>query len=193
MNEELLRQTMDLFDKPEKWMAFWELHKKADDIRSRFWKRLQSEVYNRELKNANPDWDIYIWSPSIPWDIMWYIKGESNRSICVHFWGDGFRVHSNYGDLDVTKVSTLIKEPRFDILLSCFDRIDGRDEKSIGMESGNFRFGSESDGNFTSEQLAWYAGNKTEEFADQIIAKVRKFQTPEITALFKEINAKCKK
>ncbi|MFH6992416.1 hypothetical protein [Flavobacterium sp. FlaQc-48] len=41
--------------------------------------------------------------------------------------------------------------------------------------------------------LSWYAGNKTEEFADQLIAKVRKFQTPEITELFKEINGKCKK
>ena len=40
--------------------------------------------------------------------------------------------------------------------------------------------------------LSWYAGNRTRDFADQIKAKVRKFQTPEITKLFQEINRKCK-
>ncbi|GIJ96103.1 hypothetical protein CAPN001_06720 [Capnocytophaga stomatis] len=37
-----------------------------------------------------------------------------------------------------------------------------------------------------------YAGNKTEEFANQILKKIQKLQTVKIRELFKEINEECK-
>lgn len=191
MNEELLLKALELFDTSEKWEAFCELSNRNRLIQDRWWKKLQAEVYNREIRLNNPDWDIHIWNN---WDIIWFIKGESTKSLVIHFWGDALRVFYNYGELDINKVNELIKEPRFDIIKQSFERIDGSNHETIAWEHRNFSFGTTYDGRFPHHvTLSWYAGNKTDLFADQLIAKVRKLQTPEITGLFKEINETCKK
>ena len=191
MNEELLLQTMRIFDTPEKWNAFCELKNQADNIQNRWWKKLQIEVNRRFIDESNSDWDIATWNN---WDIKWYIKGESNKTLAVHFWGDGFRVFYNFGDLDKEKVTNLIKENRFNAIKLCLDRIDGSNDETIGWEHRNFHFGTDMDGYFpNATSLAWYAGNRTEDFATQILNKMKKFQNPEIVNLFKEINIKCKK
>lgn len=191
MNEELTLVAMDLFDSADKWTSFCELMNKSEKIQEKWWKKLQTEVYQREMKNPTPGWNISIY---YDWDIRWYIQGESENSLAIHFWQDGLRLYSNYGDLDIVKVNDLIKDPKFDILRNAFDRIDGSDSATIGCEFRNFHFQTIYDGVFPDHRtLSWYAGNRTNQFADQLIAKVRKFQTPEITALFKEINMLCKK
>jgi len=191
MNEELLQKAMQLFDTAEKWNAFCELMNRNGNIQNRWWKKLQTEVYQREQTSGMSEWNICIWNN---WDIMWYIKGETNKTICVHFWGDCFRVFYGYGDLDIDKVNELLKDSKFDAIKSCIDRIDGSDSQTICWEDRNFRFETPYDTCFPDHRtLSWYAGNETEKFANQLIAKVRKFQTPEITALFKEINKNCRK
>jgi hypothetical protein len=192
MNEELLKQAMALFNTPEKWNAFRELVNIDDSIQQKWWKKLQQEVYKRELETANPEWDIFIWDD---WgDIRWYIKEWWRDSLCVHFGGDDFRVYAGFGDLDKDKIADLLNNEKFYALKLCFDRVDGSDETTIGWEERNFSFNTIYDGNIPNHQiLSWYAGHETEKFADQIIAKVRKFQTPEITALFCEINERCQK
>jgi len=127
------------------------------------------------------------------WDnhLRWYIKGESENSLAVHFWAHGFVYFSVSYGFKSSKINDFDKS-KLDVIKSCYDRIDENKPNSLGVEYGNFSFGSVYDGRFPNcVLLAWYAGNRTEELADQIIAKVRKFQTPEITALFKEINEKC--
>lgn len=191
MNEELVQKAMQMFDTSEKWSAFIELMNKNGEIQNRWWQKLQKEVYQREQTDGMTDWNIAIWNS---WDIMWYIKGESNKTIAIHFNGDMFRICYSFGDLDTEKVNELLKNYRFDIIKTCFDRIDGTAWDTIGYESRNFSFGTLYDTHFPDHRiLCWYAGNDTEKFADQLIAKVRKFQTPEITALFKEINEQCRK
>jgi hypothetical protein len=192
MNEYLLCKAMQLFETAEKWNAFCELMIRGDAIQQRWWKKLQTEVYQREQKNGSLGWDIFI---DRQWEnIRWFIKGETHNTICVHFWGDGLRVFYNYGDLDKDKVNELLKDTKFDVIKACMDRIDGSDFQTICWEYRNFSFDTPYDTCFPDARtLSWYAGNKTERFADQLIAKVRKFQTPEITALFKEINENCRK
>lgn len=191
MNEELLQQAMLLFDTAEKWNAFVELLNRNGEIQTRWWKSLQNAVYQRELKESNPDWDIYIWNNS---DIKWFIKGESPNSLVIHFSGEYFRTFSNAGALEFNKVNELIKDPRFDCIRNAFDRIDGTNHETIAWEHRNFSFGTIFVCKFPDHRtLSWYAGNRTEEFADQIIRKVRRLQTPEITDLFREINQKCRK
>lgn len=93
----------------------------------------------------------------------------------------------------MNKVNELLKNPKFDVIKNCFDRIDGSNNQTIAWEHRNFSFGTIYDGKFPDHRsLSWYAGHETMKFADQLIAKVRRFQTPEITALFKEINTLCK-
>ncbi|MCT4698217.1 hypothetical protein [Tenacibaculum haliotis] len=191
MNKELLIKAMSLFDTSEKWNAFCQLIDQDKNIQNEWWEKLQKEVYHREMKNSIIDWDIHIWNH---WDIMWFIKGENNRSLAIHYWGKTLRVFCDYGDLDLGKVNELLKKPKFDVIKNCFDRIDGSNDKSIAWEDGNFSFETTFDGNFSDYRtLAWYAGNRTEDYANQLIKKVRKFQTTEITELFKEINNTCRK
>jgi len=191
MNEEFILKAMQMFDIPEKWNAFSELCNKRDELYNRWWKKLQTEVYQRELKNGISDWDVFI---ERNWDIRWFVRGTPNTSFVVHFWYEGLRISSGYGYLDVEKVNHLFEDQRLNLIKACFDRIDDRWHDTPAREIRNFSFGSPYDGKFPDNYtLSWYAGNRTEEFANQLIAKVRKFQTTEITALFKEINDKCKK
>ena len=195
MNEELILKAMELFDTPEKWNAFNELASKRNALFGRWWKKLQTKVFQIERNEMPDDWDIDCF-----WDtnFRWYIKGDKPQSLCIHFFIPNneimrLRVFYGFGALDQNKVSELYQS-KFSVINSCFDRLDNSSPDTIGMEYGNYTFGSIYDGNFPDNYtLSWYAGNRTEDFANQIIAKVRKFQTPEITALFKEINEKCRK
>lgn len=191
MNDELLIKAMLLFDTNEKWESFSELMNINGNIQAKWWKKLQTEIYNREVKRNDENWNIHIWNN---WDILWYVKGYSEKSLAIHFWGDGFRIFSNYGDLDPEKVNELVKHPRFDSIRNAFSRIDSSNMETIALEVRNFSFGTPFDENFpNSRSLSWFAGNRTGDFADQLIEKVRKFQTQEIIELFKEINNTCKK
>ncbi|MCL2074117.1 MAG: hypothetical protein FWH18_09355 [Marinilabiliaceae bacterium] len=178
-------------DTPEKWDTFNRLAFSHNEIIDIWWTKLHNEIVNREQKNEISDWEV-VSSENI---IIWHIKGESKHSLSVQLRAQGFvylRVY--YGDvcLSASKVEKICKST-VDAIKSCFDRLDESEDNTIGRENGNFSFGCENDGHFPDiASLAWYAGNRTKEFADQIIAKVRKFQTPEMTAIFKEINEKCK-
>jgi hypothetical protein len=206
MSEKLLLKSVELFADKAKWDSFQELKKNEDNIADKWWEKLYNEVYNRELsyKANNPEWewDVQMWEyPEKSWFLKWFVKGEKEEerefgSLIIQFYVETLLI--DYCGLDGDKVRELITESRFDAIKECFDRIDDQpsfEDTHIGREGGNFKFGDDKDGEFNyfeDREFAWYAGNKTEEFADQLIAKVRKFQTPEITALFKEINAKCK-
>ena len=187
MNEELIKKAMQMFDTPEKWNAFRVLVE--SNIVDRWWKKLQTEVYQRELRAGDPDWDIRVWTN---WDIKWFPKKDPENALMIHFCGDTFNLPFNFGYLDTNKVNKLIEDHRFNVIKTCFDRYDGSDSNQIGWETRNFSFGTTSEFR-TAMNLCWYAGNETEEFANQIIKKVRKFQTPEVTELFREINRECKK
>ncbi|WP_435524677.1 hypothetical protein [Chryseobacterium indoltheticum] len=191
MNDELLMKAMLLFDTNEKWESFSELMNINGNIQAKWWKKLQTEIYNREVKKMMK---IGVFTFGIIGIYFGMLKGYSEKSLAIHFWGDGFRIFSDYGDLDPEKVNELVKHPRFDSIRNAFSRIDSSNNETIALEIRNFSFGTSFDENFpNSRSLSWFAGNKTNEFADQLIEKVRKLQTKEIVELFKEINNTCKK
>lgn len=189
MNDDLLLEASKLFDVSDKWKAFNELANNRGSLMNFWWKKLQREVQTRELKDGLPDWDFYAWNE---WDMMWFVKGAGNNTFAVHYWGKTLRV-CGFGGINQERLRNLLEESKFDIIRRAFDRIDGQDSHIFAWEEGNFNFGTASDGNFSIvEELAWYAGNETCRYADQLIAKVRKFQTAEILELFKEINKECR-
>ena len=191
MNNELLFQAMELFNTSDKWSAFVELASKTEEIERIWWGKLRRELLEIESEKGNPDWTTHIWGE--PWDIGWYINGEPDNSIAIHFWKDSLRVVA-YSKIDNDKLNNLFnRDERFSAIKRCFERLDGSNQDIIGWEDRNFSFDSINDFPAGSSKLSWYAGNETSDFANQIIRKVRKFQTPEITALFKEIIEKCSK
>jgi hypothetical protein len=198
MNEELLQKAMQFFngETAEKWNAFCELMNKNGEIQHSWWRKLQTEVYQKELQDGNPNWDIFTYNS---WDMKWFLRGENENcgifsSLVIHFHAHQQATLQIYcGGLNINKVRKQFEDPKFDVIRTCI-RIDGHHDHTIGREFGNFEFGTPYDMRFPdSRTLSWYAGNKTEDFANQLIAKVRKFQTPEITELFREINKTCRK
>jgi len=205
MNEKLIQKAMEMFDNADntakKWDAFLELVKLKEDIQDRWWLKLIDAVYKHELNEGSPDWVAEKIEKEIKekdknkntvhWVIKWFIKGESDGSLEVCFDKGTLKIAYDCNYLNEKKIEDLFKED-FDIIKSCFDRVDENETDTIDWwENYNFYFGSHFDGKIPVETLAWYAGNRTDEFVKQLIAKVRKFQTDEITALFKEINKKC--
>lgn len=190
MNEELLKEAMELFDSPKKWEAFLALSYQNQAIQDRWWRCLQTELFQRAMQQSHPEWEVLKWNS---WDIEWYVKGYPDSSLYIHFCGVKFRVvMGSY--LDPAKVAVLLAESRFDAIRMAFDRVDEVSTTEIAVERKNFIFGAPQDGFFEDVHvLAWYAGNRTEEFADQVMRKVDRLRTPEITALFREINETCKK
>jgi hypothetical protein len=83
-----------------------------------------------------------------------------------------------------------LQNPEFTPISLAFDRIDRRYEPQCKLlECRNFQFDSPSDGDVSEHMLPWYAGNKTKEFADQIIKKVERFtQNDEVTKLIYKLN-----
>lgn len=188
MNRKLLLEASDLFDTSEKWIAFNELTNQKTNLMNLWWKKLQNTIYDSEQKKGHPDWGLISYNA---WDLRWFLKEYGAESFCVHFWGRTLRV-TWWNDLDVAKVKETLPLSRFDPIRNAFGRVSTANEEQI-TEEGNFSFGDYRDGCFEStDDLAWYAGNRTEAFAEQIIGKVRAFQTPEIAELIKEINEKCK-
>ncbi|KAA6326573.1 hypothetical protein EZS27_024337 [termite gut metagenome] len=192
MNNALLQQTIDSFGTLKKWSALVELINNNNEIQERWWKKLQQEVSQREIKELDANWTFKLFNPCY---IQWYIKGEKDNTLIIYWGRDVLKVNI-LGALDAAKVNKLIKEKgsQFDIIKQSFNKIDGWDARTIAQENGDFNFDFIHDGKFTNIGiLAWYAGNKTEKLASQLINKVRKLQTTEITKLFKEINAECTK
>jgi len=185
MNDELLKKAAELFDTPDKWNAFCELCRRKCEIENYWWRKLHQKIVQLEKENGMPDWDICVNDENI----WWYIKGENDDTLLINFWKEDTRVYYEDG-LNSNEVKKYLKNPKIEAIKNCFDRNEGSDEKEvICLEKHNSSFGDK-----VSEQtFLWFSGNKTEELADQIIAKVRKFQTPEITALFKEIIKNCRK
>ena len=82
-------------------------------------------------------------------------------------------------------------------MLAAFDRVDRQFEHNTkAMESRNYSFGSPYDFNFDNSQvdkLAWFAGNETQNFADQIIKKVERFRKDEnLTKMLYQLNERAK-
>jgi len=180
------------FDTPEKWNAFVELVNKKEEIEKRWWRKLIETVYIREINEKNPDWDVMCdknWT-----NIRWLIKDEKVGSLLIYFCQDYLSVTYDCNFLNEKEVNKLLFDKhKFEIIKTCFDRIDVSNDETIELqEYHNFTFGSTYDGKIPIDTLLWYAGNRTDEFADQLIKKVRKFQKDEITVLFKEINERCR-
>jgi CTP synthase (UTP-ammonia lyase) len=60
-------------------------------------------------------------------------------------------------------------------------------------EIGRFEFNSIYDNHFNSNQLAWFAGNETDEYIRQIELKLKPFFDKESTYLLIELNSLSKK
>jgi len=195
-NQDLLTHVITLFDSFEKWNAFIELSNSRGEIRRRYFDRLKSALV-KSFINDQTDW---CFQPFNTEQYRWFLKEFGSESICLLWRVYDLVLWCNPQFTDVQKVKDLLNSPDYNTIFNCFETPDSQSFPNLHHfceERHRFKF---SDGNVYSapdeenhEKLAWFAGNMTMEMVEQISTKIKRFQTPEITSLLKELNDKCKK
>lgn len=187
MNQELMNQALNLFDTPEKWNAFLELYSQRDEMRNQWYGKLRELSIKRF--NTIDVVDGWSFKPSNSIDMCWYLTEYGDQSIRIVF-GWCAEMTLFYDGVNFSKMNDLMKNKRFSPILEGFQKLDGVFQGNrIAYESRNFIFESPYDTKFDCDRLAWFAGNQTESFVDQIVKKVNRFRKDDnLTVLLGELN-----
>lgn len=193
MNEEILKQAMAVFNTPDKWNAFLELTYNRDTIKDRWHNALYRKII--ELSNTIPDYEIWSINRVDNWGVTWYLNDFGGSSVVIHSWACfNIRIWIRGVSEDKRKkIYDLLKTDKFIPLFSCFDKIITRNSfpHEVPVEGHipfNFQSNFEGDWARNTLKISWFAGNETENVARQILDRVNKFRTPEITELIFELN-----
>jgi hypothetical protein len=194
MADEIVNQVEGLFSDKEQWTSFLELASQKDFIIESWWQTFRPTVHKCfAIDNFVDDWSFKSWGY---WDFRWFIKEfeEKSLSLWSREWNGNYSLvlWADANLFDVVKISDLLEEPKYQPIVSAFERLDEianpvSDVKIL--EHGNYQFGDSMDGHIDFKRLAWYAHYKKEEFVCQILRKIDRFRKDkEVTDLFKEIN-----
>lgn len=187
MNQELINQALNLFDTPEKWNAFLELYSQRDGIRDHWYRKL-IEISIKRFSTSDIV-DGWSFKPGGGIDMSWYLTEYGDQSIRIIF-GWSAEMTLFYDGDNFSKLTELLKTKRFSPILEGFQKLDGVFQGNrIAYESRNFIFESPYDTKFDYDRLAWFAGNQTVLFVDQIVKKVNRFRKDDnLTVLLGELN-----
>ena len=188
----------NLFSDEKDWSAFLELADQKDSV-MRLWSKRATDLLLETLNSKEyPGWGLY----EIPRHKTSY--NNEVRLYLTEFGRDGldiriswnFELHLHLSETateyNSDKINTLLKEERFSSILAAFSKTDV--SKHYGshskyMQSPDYKFESPDDGNFPIETLAWYAGNRTEEFVKQCIDKIERFTlNPDVTTAMEKLH-----
>jgi hypothetical protein len=205
MQKELLNQALALFDTFEKWNAFVEMANQKETMINLYFQKLRQPLLKYFNENLVEGWVCEPWNDP-NYDMQWYLKDFGKDSLSLRIgWNFHFVLYlEDTNSFDTEKIDELLKTD-YSIILSSFDRVDKQFDQYDKqydyhrfkiVEVRNYAFNSPYDSNFDNSQLdklAWYAGNETNKFADQIIRKVERFRKDQkLTRMLYELNDKAK-
>lgn len=177
----------------ENWKNFVELSRQVDKIHKEFLRRLCAEI-SKKWRSLNVEkWKLkpYICGEELHFRIDNYDNGVN---ICLGRNTENILSINCFPDISKEKLTRWKQENpekahKIQNLLSDKGFYYTFNEMCFCSEELSF----DDYGKIITNQaqVRWYAGNRTEEFANQLIAKIWQLQTPEITAIFEEINKKC--
>jgi hypothetical protein len=193
MNKELTTQAMTMFDSFDKWSAYLELASQKEAMKSAWFNKLNTVLLRKFLvEDAVPGWTCHQ-TNNIDFHIYLTEFKAYPIFLCIG-WYYKLQLMVLSDKLDGNLVSELLQTEKYSPLLAGFSRIDGiNDRERKVIESRNYTFGSPYDGNFSDsigiDSLSWFAGNRTEEMAEQVMERVNRFRkSEELTALLRELN-----
>lgn len=198
MENQEVRQALNLFDTTDKWEAFVALSQQVNKLKDIMFQTAANQVTKLFSEvETNADWDFKQPNPN-SMEVHFFLKYFGETSICLTFgWEGTIWLRALQHGNDFGLANQLLAEPEFRVIEQCFSRVDTRQSQQwrefLLSERGNFTFGNSSDEHFEPFELAWYAHHQTERFLAQIAAKVAKFQTPEATAALIELNERTRK
>lgn len=198
MQQELLTHAISLFDTVDKWNAFIDLANLKDIIKDAYFSKVKDPLFRYFSENPIDGWVCEPWGDQ-NYDLRWYLKdfGKNSLGLAVGWRYDFLLTIEDIEKFDGEKINGFLKSPECGKLLAAFGRVDlflpDRSRKIV--ETGNFNFNSPFDSNFRDKyKLAWFAGNQTKNFVDQIIGKVERFRKDkDVTHILYQVNEKSKK
>lgn len=190
MQQILINQSMVMFDTPEKWNAFLELHSIKDLIKNQWYEKLRISLLSRFNKDEAMDKWKFSFSNGHQ-DYRWYLAEFNSESLCLRTCNlTTFGLWFNPGNHDSKKIYNLLHTSKYSIILDILrpDQLFPANDWVL-QETGNFSFNSPYNSQFNEEHLSWFAGNETDKLTDQIVEKINRFRKDEtITGLIAEIN-----
>jgi hypothetical protein len=191
MNDSLFKETVKIFEDVNKWTNFTELYNVKERVQNSWISKLDNALKTRFVsEDINPKWSYK--NINNGRDCRWFLSEFGENSLCFtwEILQSGQFSLWNSGSHNAQKIFELLKDEKFKPLVIGFQRID----KSVGtgyqfVENGNFYFNDFDDGNLTNDKLVWYAGNRTQDFLEQLSAKINRFRNDELlTGLLIELN-----
>jgi hypothetical protein len=193
--EQILHHEPKLFPSSDDWVAYVDLAKQMTNIK-KHWLTVAAKAYQKKLRSILPgEWAIDTNFGGAEDTKVYLTKnGPGALSLCYAWEYEFHLILDNGSAFNSEKINTLLKSPKYAPILEAFDCIDRSFEvRTKAMCYRNFSFGSPSDGNIPADELAWYAGNRTDDFVDQAIEQIKKFTHDElVTKLLIELNEEAK-
>jgi hypothetical protein len=208
MQRELMNQAMAMFDSAEKWNAFLDLSRlvgfkppdNAEGIIGEYFKKVKKPLMAYFSNHIADGWACSPWQNDTM-DVCWYLKQFGIGSLALKT-GWFFEFHLRVEDtasFDSSRIDQDLKSETYSLIRCAFDADrEFVDSQTKLVQTRYYDFdGCLYNGRFGWQhvpELAWYAGNRTDEFVDQIIAKVERFTNDKnLTALLCQLNDNAKK
>lgn len=189
MNREFLNVALAAFDEPEKWNAFLDLSELKDLIQKTWADRAMSQLKLRFQSDEQWRMEFGNWV-----DARWHFVSPS--PVAVNFWlandGNMHLVTGNEMGKKAELIAAVFKEPKYDPLRYVWGtdvQTNGNYNHILVKQVGKWYFDSPYDGDLSSSRLAWYVGNETTKYIDQIAEKVAKFKERPIMDLINDFQA----
>ena len=199
-NEVIINQAISLFKDREKWSAFLELYHLKDKIRDVWFSQLDDRItqYFRkegivsgwDFKRINGNEVEYIWYLSDFGEQSIYLSWFHKMDLILAFDSE----HYEKSIID----ALISKEKKYATIYKSGFRnpvFDGLQKNDLVAEKGYLFFDSPMDGHFKDvEDLAWYAGNMTISYLQQITEKVDLFRkNKSIMTILADLNKQARK
>jgi len=193
MNEHLTKKAAKWFNNLQTWESFVELSLLQRDIEKVWFEAATEKLRKYFTQYSSPGWTFEDWGAAT--DTWWFLEEFGKESIGIGFgWCYLFCFGVYYGNrIDRSSLTENLKKKAYQPLIEKFGRQDKTDERGAEVmtfvQYGDFSFDSPLDMKLPIHELAWYAGNKTDLFVNQAVAKIEAFTcNAEITALLRQLN-----
>jgi len=184
---ELEKAAIELFAKDvNKWNAFVDLI----DLRAKIHEQWIQQVKNkmRETFSDDDNWNIEFGGS---WDMRWHLKSESIQNL--NFWfcvnGNFHLVLQNTGGATAEMIKSIFMSEKYRAIRYVWGpEVETNFNHEIKLRLlGKWTFGSPYDGKFNFDRLVWYAGNKTDDFMNQLKERVNALKQPSIMSLLHQL------
>ncbi len=189
MNQELLKQSVAIFDTQDKWDALFEIHNLSKDIINH-WLTMGARALRRSFAEDSL-WGCEAWG--MERDTRWYLKEFGKESVGIGFGWPEVELHLHLKDstgFRHDRAAELL--PVFKPLLELFELKTPPKNVSDGGLAYNSTlnpFSGAEDTQVRQRELAWQAAHRTEDYVRKMGEIIRRLtDNPSHTGLFRELN-----